>query len=179
MKMPKIKTPARWALHFNLTKPGASSTLYGDTMILDTLENAARYTGIKTGLSEGFGFLDQPGIAELEAGRYEISDGLVFAIVEKNNGRKIEDGKLEAHRRYIDIQYIISGHESMGWSPLVDLVGSEGYDAERDLEFFTDPVQSVVKVPEGSFAIFLPTDAHLPGIGDGPIHKVVVKVAVD
>ena len=148
-------------------------------MILDTLENAARYTGFKPGLSEGFGFLDQPGVAELKAGKYEISGDLVFAIVEKNEGRKIEDGKLETHRKYLDIQYIISGDESMGWSPLAELNGSEGYNEERDLEFFTDQAQSIVKVPAGSFTIFLPTDAHLPGIGSGPIHKIVVKVAVD
>lgn len=148
-------------------------------MILDTLENAARYTSFKPGLSEGFGFLDHPGIAELEPGRYEIAEDLVYAIVEKNEGRKVEDGKLEAHRKYIDIQYIISGDESMGWSPRSELIGSEGYDEERDLEFYTDKPQSLVKVPEGSFAIFLPTDAHLPGIGSGPIHKIVVKIAVD
>lgn len=148
-------------------------------MVLDTLENAARYAGFKAGIAEGFGFLDQPGIAELEPGRYEISGDVVFAIVEKNEGRQVEDGKLEAHRNYLDIQYIISGDESMGWSPLADLTGSEGYDESRDLEFFTDQPQALVKVPEGSFAIFLPTDAHLPGIGSGPIHKVVVKVALD
>lgn len=148
-------------------------------MILDTLENAARYAGFKPGISEGFGFLDQPGLSELEPGRYDIVDGLAFAIIEKNDGRKVEDGKLEAHRKYIDIQYIISGDESMGWSPLADLAGSEGYDETRDLEFFTDAPQSLVKVPPGSFTIFLPTDAHLPGVGNGPIHKVVVKIAVD
>ena len=149
-------------------------------MILDTLENAARYAGFKAGISEGFGFLDQPGVAELEPGKYEISDGLVFAIVEKNDGRKVEDGKLEAHRNYLDIQYIISGDESMGWSPLSDLSSSSnGYDAERDLEFFDGAPQALVKVPPGSFTIFLPTDAHLPGIGTGPIHKIVVKVAMD
>ncbi|WP_372798131.1 YhcH/YjgK/YiaL family protein [Pontiella sp.] len=148
-------------------------------MILDTLANAAKYANLKTGLSQGFGFLDQPGVENLEPGRYEISDDLVFAIVEKNEGRSVEDGKLEAHRNYIDIQYIISGDESMGWSPLDALSASEGYDETRDLEFFTDDVQSIVKVPPGSFVVFLPSDAHLPGIGKGPIHKIVVKVAVD
>ncbi|MDF7801591.1 YhcH/YjgK/YiaL family protein [Pontiellaceae bacterium B1224] len=148
-------------------------------MILDTLENAAKYAGLKSGLSEGFGFLDQPGVAELEPGKYEISGDRVFAIVEKNEGRKVEDGKLEAHRNYFDIQYIISGDESMGWSPLSDLTLSDGYDAERDLEFFDGAPQALIKVPPGSFTIFLPTDAHLPGIGTGPIHKIVIKVAMD
>ena len=148
-------------------------------MILDTLENAAKYAGFRTGLSEGFGFLDQPGVAELPSGKHEINGDLVFAIVERNQGRKVSDGRLEAHRRYLDIQYIVSGDESMGWSPLSDLVPAEGYNAERDLEFFDETPQSIVKVPPGSFVVFLPSDAHLPGIGDGPIHKIVIKVALD
>lgn len=91
----------------------------------------------------------------------------------------MEEGKLEGHRKYIDIQYVISGDESMGWSPRSDVAPSENYDAEKDLEFFEGSPESIVQVPPGSFAVFLPTDAHLPCIGKGPIHKVVVKVAVD
>ncbi len=148
-------------------------------MILDTLSNAAKYAGLKTGLSEGFGFLDQPGIADLEDGTYEISGDLVYAIVDRCKGRTVESGQLEGHRKYIDIQYVITGKESMGWSPREGLVNSVEYDEERDLEFFEGTPQSIVEVPQGSFAIFLPTDAHLPLIGEGPIHKVVVKVAVN
>ena len=73
-------------------------------MILDTLDNAARYAGLKTGLSEGFGFLDQPGLEKMADGRYEISGDRVYAIIERTNGRRIEDGKLEAHRKYLDCQ---------------------------------------------------------------------------
>ncbi|MDH3981317.1 MAG: YhcH/YjgK/YiaL family protein [Kiritimatiellaceae bacterium] len=148
-------------------------------MILDTLENAARYAGFKAGLSEGFGFLDQPGLADLEDGKYVISEDLVFAIVQRNPGRDVSEGKLEGHRKYIDVQFVISGDESMGWSPRSDLPESVHYDAEKDLEFFEGTPQSIIKVPPGSFAIFMPSDAHFPLIGNGPIHKVVVKVAVD
>ena len=148
-------------------------------MILDTLENAAKYAGLRTGLSEGFGFLAQPNVTELDSGKYEINGDLVFAIVERNQGRTVSEGQLEAHRNYLDIQYIVSGDESMGWSPLSDLSPAEGYDEARDLEFFDEAPQSIVKVPPGSFTIFLPTDAHLPGVGEGPIHKIVIKVALD
>jgi YhcH/YjgK/YiaL family protein len=147
-------------------------------MILDTLENAARYAGFKAGLSEGFGFLDQPGLADLKDGKYEITDGLVFAIIQRGEGRDVSEGQLEGHRKYIDIQYVISGEESMGWSPRSDLPPSDNYDEKKDLEFFEGTPESIVKVPPGSFAVFMPTDAHLPLIGKGPIHKVVVKVAV-
>jgi len=147
-------------------------------MILDTLGNAAKYAGLKVGMSEAFGFLDQPRLAELPDGKYEIAGDRVYAIIAHENGRKVIEGELEAHRKYIDIQYVISGDESMGWKPREGLVNSIDYDEERDLEFFEENPDSIVRIPPGSFVIFLPTDAHLPLIGRGQIHKVVVKVAV-
>lgn len=147
-------------------------------MILDTLENAAHYTGFREGFSEAFGFLAQPGLTELPDGKHEISGDQVYAIIDHRPGRKVSEGQLEGHRKYLDIQYVISGDESMGWCPRTGLTNAMEYDEARDLEFFEGHPQSVVRVPPGSFAVFLPTDAHLPLIGDGLIHKVVVKVAL-
>jgi YhcH/YjgK/YiaL family protein len=147
-------------------------------MILDKLGNAAKYASLKIGMAEAFGFLDQPGLAELPDGRHEILGDRVFAIVAHENGRKVEDAELEGHREYLDVQFVISGDESMGWTPRGGLAGSVDYDAEKDLEFFEGEPSSIIRVPPGSFAIFLPSDAHLPLIGSGPIHKVVVKVAM-
>ncbi len=148
-------------------------------MILDTLDNAAKYAGLRIGISEAFGFLNQPRLIDLPDGKYEILGDRVFAMIAHEEGRKVSDGELEGHRKYIDIQYVISGEESMGWSPREGLVPSLEYDVETDLEFFKGPPKSIIRVPPGSFAIFLSTDAHLPLIGKGPIHKVVVKVAVE
>ena len=147
-------------------------------MILDTLENAAKYAGLKMGISEAFGFLDQPGLAELPDGKHKILGDRVFAIVAHGNGRNASDGELEGHQKHIDIQYVISGDESIGWAPREGLTSLVEYNAEDDLEFFKGEPRSIVRVPPGSFAVFLPSDAHLPLIGNGPIHKVVVKVAV-
>jgi YhcH/YjgK/YiaL family protein len=147
-------------------------------MILDTLNNAAKYTGLKIGISEAFGFLDQPGLEELPDGRYEILGDRVYAVITRTEGRAAAEAQLEGHRKYIDIQYVISGRECMGWSPREGLTAATEYDADKDLEFFNGEPEALLNVPPGSFAVFLPTDAHLPLIGDGPIHKVVVKAAV-
>ncbi len=147
-------------------------------MILDTLENAGKYTRFKVGLSEAFGFLAQPGIEDLADGEYDIAGGRVRAIVMHKEGRAAEEGKLEGHRNHIDIQYVISGGESMGWSPRKGLAEAGDYDPEEDLEFFEGEPESVFRVPPGAFAVFMPNDAHLPLIGNGPIHKIVVKVAI-
>lgn len=147
-------------------------------MILDSLENAARYTGLRVGCSEAFGFLNQPGLKDLPDGKYEINGDRVYAIVDRTQGRQLSDAQLEGHRKYLDIQYVISGDESMGWRPRQGLSNSVPYDEQKDVEFFEGDPESIVRVPPGSFAVFLPTDAHLPLIGDGPIHKVIVKVAI-
>lgn len=147
-------------------------------MILDALENAEKYAGLTEGISEAFGFLDQPGLADLADGKYEIAGERVFAMVSHDPARAVSDGELEGHRKYIDVQYVIGGDESMGWKARAGLANSVEYDAERDVEFFEGEPDSIVRVPPGTFAIFLPTDAHLPLIGTGTIHKVVVKVAV-
>jgi len=147
-------------------------------MILDTLENAAKYANLKIGVAEAFGFLDQPGLADLPDGEYEIFGERVFATISHENGRKAEDGELEGHRKHIDIHYVISGDESMGWKPRKGLANSVAYDGEKDLEFFKGAPDSIVRVPPGSFVVFMPRDAHLPLVGSGSIHKVVVKVAV-
>jgi len=147
-------------------------------MILDTLENAAKYAGLREGMPEAFGFLDQPGLADLPDGKHEILGDRVYAIIAHENGRKASDAQLEGHQKYIDVQYVVGGDESMGWAPREGLANSVEYDAEKDLEFFEGAPDSIVRVPPGSFAVFLPSDAHLPLVGNGPIHKVVVKVAV-
>ncbi len=99
-------------------------------------------------------------------------------MISHDQGRTVSDGELEAHRKYLDIQFVISGNESMGWKNREGLVNSMEYDEERDLEFFKGEPGSIMRVPPGSFIVFLPSDAHLPLIGKGEIHKVVVKVAV-
>jgi biofilm protein TabA len=50
---------------------------------------------------------------------------------------------------------------------------------EKDYEFFTDEPQAWIRVCAGNFVIFFPEDAHAPLCGEGQVHKVVLKVAVD
>ena len=86
----------------------------------------------------------------------------------------------EAHRRYIDVQYVHVGGEHLGHAHLSTLVAGE-YDADRDLVPATGS-GSLVALAAGSFAILWPQDAHRPGVAvDAPRHvrKVVLKVAVD
>jgi YhcH/YjgK/YiaL family protein len=95
-------------------------------------------------------------------------------------GRSRTDAKLEAHRKYIDIQYVIAGTDEMGFKPTADCkeIDTE-YDVNNDIEFFEDQPDSWTPVPAGSFVIFFPQDAHAPLVSSGEIHKAVLKIAVE
>jgi len=149
-------------------------------MILDVLENAHRYVALHKGFVQAFEFLRRPDLQELPADTYEIDGDRVYAMVAKETGRKKEDALLEVHERYIDIQLVLAGTDTMGWraKSLCQQPAGE-YAPETDLQFFTDGPDVWLPTHSGAFAIFFPEDAHMPLISSGQIHKVVVKIAVN
>lgn len=149
------------------------------TMILDHLNTAERYFGLHPGFAQGFSFLRRPGLAELADGRYEIDGDLVYAIIARADGRGREQAKLECHRRYIDIQYAVCGTDVIGWGPLHACSQTDApYASNTDCILYLDPPQAWADLAPETFMVFFPEDAHAPLAGTGPLHKVVVKVAV-
>ncbi|SNB46739.1 YhcH/YjgK/YiaL family protein [Geobacter sp. DSM 9736] len=147
-------------------------------MILDILENAARYSTINPLFAKAFDFLRNSDLKELPVGKYEIEGNRVFAMVARDMGRKKEDALLETHEKYIDIQFILEGTDTMGWKPKSSCKQpTQGYDEEKDIQFFADEADAWVATRSGAFAIFFPEDAHMPLISPEQIHKIVVKVA--
>jgi YhcH/YjgK/YiaL family protein len=148
-------------------------------MILDTIQQSDRYASLNAGFAAAFAFLRRADLMELPVGRYAIDGDKVYALVQRQPGRSRDKGKLEAHRKYIDIQVVLGGLDTMGWRSTPACQGvAAAYDAEKDIEFFTDQPSAWTAVGPGEFAIFFPEDAHLPLISDGELHKVVLKVQV-
>jgi YhcH/YjgK/YiaL family protein len=149
-------------------------------MIIDKLDKAGMYTDMHPLFSKAFGFLQQKDLAKTEEGKYVLEGEKLFAMVQEYAPRIFEDCKLEAHRKYIDIQYIISGEEQIGVALLGDQYSKDGYIAEKDIIFYEGKVSRINMKP-GMFAIFFPDDLHMPGIRmdqSSTVRKVVVKVAV-
>jgi YhcH/YjgK/YiaL family protein len=103
----------------------------------------------------------------------------LYAVVVKGRGVGQIQAKMEAHRRYIDIQYALSGTDLCGWVPTAQCGKvRQAYDPKGDCELFYDQALSWVALPPGHCAIFFPWDGHAPMAGEGDLHKVVIKVAV-
>jgi YhcH/YjgK/YiaL family protein len=149
-------------------------------MILDHLDNVRRYAALHPGFGPALEYLAAADWSAIALGRHEIDGERLFVLVARDQGRTRHGARLEAHRRYIDMQYVIEGVDTMGWRSLATCTAVQTpYDAERDIGFFADQPTSWFDVPTGALAIFFPDDAHAPLAGAGRPHKAVVKVAVD
>ncbi len=149
-------------------------------MVLDTFVNAERYAGLHRRFGHALRFLAETDLASLPTGRNEIDGDDLFVIIDRKDGRGHDGARLEAHRRYIDIQLTLRGDEEIGWTPLASCTAPEGdFDAAKDIVFFDDAPSTWLALPAGTFAIFFPEDAHAPLAGTGALVKAIVKVALD
>ena len=149
-------------------------------MILSALSQSPSYAALHPLFPRAFDYIRNTDLFALAPGRYNIVGDDLIAIVERVQAKTKEVAKLEAHRKYIDIQLVLEGDETMGWKPLADCLNPVSeHSMEKDIRFFHDAPASWVAVPPDHFCIFLPEDAHAPLVGDGTIRKVIFKVAVD
>lgn len=149
-------------------------------MILDTVKNVKLYKSLHERLSLGLEYISKTDFSSLEMGTYKIDGDDVFAILQTYDTKDESDCRLESHQKYIDIQYMISGEELVGVTPLSNQEVTEDLLKENDVVFYNG-VSDKIKLAANSFMIFYPTDVHAPCIKvDKPtkVIKVVVKVAV-
>lgn len=148
-------------------------------MILDILTNSAHYQHLHPHFEKAFTYLRSENFETVAPGKYELEGETLFAIVSEGNGVVKEEARLEVHRKYIDIQFIVAGTDHMGWKPLghCENIHTE-FDTEKDYGLFSDTAETWFDVPAGYFTVFFPTDAHAPMTTLKKVKKVVIKIAV-
>lgn len=152
-------------------------------MIFDHLDNALLYGALGRRIAVGLALLNEDSVREAAPGKYEVEGGDLFYIVQGYETQPVEAGRLEIHRKYMDIQYIVSGCECIGVAPLEGLVEETPYNGEKDLAFYEyDPAMSRLHLTQGMFAIFWPNEPHMPGRSIDKaetVKKIVVKVRME
>jgi YhcH/YjgK/YiaL family protein len=146
-------------------------------------EFAVSYFKNKERWEKAFNFLKNSDLTKLEVRRYDIDGDNLFATVSEYISKNEATVNFEAHRKYIDIQYVISGKEVINIAPLTSVEEViTPYDETKDIEFVTVSKIVSYKASPSNFFIFFPGDTHRPGLKDGvnsPVRKVVIKVKVD
>lgn len=151
-------------------------------MIYDKIDNLEIYVGISEDIRLGLEWLRDVN-SDIEKGVYELSPR-VKAIVSEYTTKEVNENGYEAHRDYIDIQYLISGKEKICSIPLEYLKETKAYSKDIDAAFYEETAVNPQEMIIGNcyFAIFFPQDGHMPGLFVKEIEnvmKVVIKVKLE
>ena len=148
-------------------------------MIFDSIKNRAVYEKINPNFTLAFDFIEKVMREGAEVGKYEISGSDVFAMVQEYEPKE-DSGVFEAHKKYIDIQFILSGKEHMECAKPENCAVTDPYEDSRDAALYScDGYRASLDCEAGDFAVFFPHDIHKPGVKltDGEkVRKIVVKV---
>ena len=151
-------------------------------MILDSIKNCELYYGANSRFRKAFDFIKTA--ENKSAGRYELDGENLYAMVQEYDTKLAGEMRFESHKRYIDIQYILSGAELMKVADITRMTPNTPYDDVKDCTFFQDAADtSVLILQQNDYAIFFPQDIHMPGLAPNeipaPVRKIVVKVKID
>ena len=149
-------------------------------MIIDKIENASLYFGISDRIKKALRYIQNTDFLKIELGRHDIDGDDIYALVYNYETKTPQEAFLEAHRNYIDVQYVYDGIEQVGFTPLIGQNAVKEYDVNDDYLLFKEE-SSLISFKKGMFAIFFPDDLHMPGIcmeKPSKIKKVVVKVNI-
>ena len=149
-------------------------------MLYDSLKHIEFYKGIHPGVYRALEILRDTDFSQLEDKRYEVDGDNLFFFLQSYETKPDNDTP-EAHRKYIDIQFLVSGREKMGVAPLEDMSEEVEARPDGDIWFYRGPMDYITLTAGDRFAVLWPGDAHAPSIAvnsPAPCRKCVVKVKV-
>lgn len=117
-----------------------------------------------------------------EDGKVELDGKNLYIAFSNYDSKDRKDCKYEAHKNYIDVQYVIEGEEAMAVTTAEGLSVKKEYDPEKDVVFFNDDkpgIEYVLKA--GDYIVVFPDDVHMPKVKSGKvchIKKAVVKIKI-
>lgn len=153
-------------------------------MILASIANVSQNDLSGERFAKALAFLARPDLAELAPGRHEIDGDEVFANVQELVTVEPGEKDFEAHRRYADVHYVVSGTECLGVAPVGECEPVGDFSEADDFGLFrATGRESWAELREGDLVVTPPCDAHkpgccAPGAGPAPLKKVCVKVLV-
>lgn len=145
-------------------------------MITGSIRNSSRYLGPNLYLDKAFDFILKTNFSKLSPGKIEIDDEM-YGIIIRPGTCVNTNSKLEVHRKYLDLHYVITGSEVFGCMNIDECLEPEGVFNEReDFQLFQDITFNKLVLNAGHFVVFYPEDAHVPSLSTRELAKIVIKV---
>ncbi|RGH38907.1 MULTISPECIES: YhcH/YjgK/YiaL family protein [Clostridia] len=152
-------------------------------MIFDKVENLNNYEEIRPYVEQIKEFIARVEKEKLPTGRYELLGDKLFALVQFYKTKEFDGGKMEAHKKYADLQYIVEGNERIYVDFSDELILEEDRTPREDILFFRKRNHHGYNILScGTFGYYAPQDAHMPcieNIEKESVKKIVFKIAVE
>jgi biofilm protein TabA len=148
---------------------------------IDYVEFARQYQAHKDLWDKAFLFIKEHDLATMAKGKYPINGTNAFATITEDPSKDFDKTQWESHRKYVDLQYVITGEEKMGQCPVAQAKVTKLYDETKDVANY-EATGKIRDVPAGTFMLFFPTDAHRPNItpgGNKVVKKLVIKILAE
>ena len=152
-------------------------------MIIETINNRKRYQGVHPNIEKALAFIEEhKDDQELEDGVYTVVPDEVIVYVLSKESHARESAKMEIHKKFMDIHYMIDGAERCGIAPLPD-ISKIDYSDETDNGFWDCKDTYDVLIREGEFYAVWPMEPHCPLCNaedkKKSVRKIICKVKVD
>ncbi len=128
-----------------------------------------------------FAFIAEHDLSDMTPGRYEIEGSSLYMNLEEFTTSPAEGRDFEAHKKYVDLFYVVTGEEGVDISD-IHALSSAGYNEEKDRESLNGNAQKHMVLHAGEYMTLFPADAHRPAICEGepkPMKKAVFKIAIE
>ena len=150
-------------------------------MVLDSIENADRYLLLGEGIARSLQYIRSNDFSQVNPGKYQLDGDRLVMNVFEFEGSNSNECRLEGHRRYLDLQYWVTGSELMGHEILDSQPVLEPYNEKTDCAFY-NCISSYSRLLPGMFVIYYPSDLHtgvVDPLSDAKVKKVVFKILVE
>lgn len=150
-------------------------------MIFDSVSNYKQYEGLNAGIGRILEEAQKITPESFPKERLVFDGDALFMNFAQYETRDISDSKMEAHRKYADVMYVVEGSETV-YVKSVDRLSciTKEYDPSIDaLLAHIDGDVSAIRLTPGHFLVLFPQDAHAPGcIADSKssVKKIIGKV---
>ena len=149
-------------------------------MIFSSLKAVPGPDGCPKAVREALNWIAGHDVAHMDAGTYVLRGQELYVMIQDFTTRPAQDCNPERHNDYLDIQYVVSRVERMGYAPYTGEEAVLSDPEGKDITFYQDlEWESFVDVGPGAYCVFFSNDIHRPGCAagqPGPVRKVVVKM---
>lgn len=149
-------------------------------MIFGNVSQLTDFSFLEERVLACFKYAQMHDLKALEPGTYEIDGDQLFVNIVEYTTRAAEECSWEAHRKYLDIHFMLNGEEQIDLC-FIENMRQKEFEPDKDFLPMEGEPSAHVVLKQGDFLVCYPHDGHRPSIQtDVPrkIKKAIFKTAI-